>query len=189
MLARTNQRVGTDYGWLGENAERNGAKDEAKSFYANALPFHEKMFSVIEELAVRLPDDQAVQRNRIAGHAAWAETLNRNGRNKEALGFAQKALNLATEMQTRDDNREAIFDVAEGYLLLAKIFEGAEQLEAALENTKRVLRLFDRVFQKDRVNLEAAGKLIDGVRKLAVLYQRMKNDPAAASQRKRLGIE
>jgi serine/threonine protein kinase len=98
MLARANQRIGTDYFWLGENAEMNNLSERDQSFFKQALPYHEKMFETIEQLANIIPDDPNVMRNLFASHSSFAETLSRNSRKQEALELAETAMTLAKRM-------------------------------------------------------------------------------------------
>ncbi|MBX7172465.1 MAG: protein kinase [Pyrinomonadaceae bacterium] len=156
ILAQTNQRIGTDYFWLGQNAELNKLFEEAKPFFQQALPYHQKMLELIDQAILIKPNDPSLKRNRIAVISSYAETISRNGNEKEALELVNKALSLAKEIQENDpSNQEAKFEVATIYELRAKIYSIFNEDEKAIENYQKAAEITEAVYKADNGNLES----------------------------------
>lgn len=187
MLARANQRIGTDYFWLGENAEMNNLSESDQSFFKQALPYHEKMFKTIEQLAQIIPNDPNLMRNQFASHSSFAETLSRNNRKQEALVLAETSMALAKKMQANDaKNREANFDIALTYELFSKIFLHDGNESEGYENLKKALENCDQVFKTDENNLEALVKMKEYCKKLIQLCEKNGNQIEAKFYQNRL---
>lgn len=156
ILAQTNQRIGTDYFWLGQNAELNNLFEESKPFFQQALPYHQKMLELIEQAILINPNDPNLKRNRIAVISSYAETISRNGNEKEALELANQALSLAKEIQENDPaNQEAKFEVATIYGLIAKIYSIFNDDKKAIENYQKAAEITEEVYKADNGNLES----------------------------------
>lgn len=174
ILARSNQRIGTDYVWLGENSELNNFPEEAKLFFQKALPYHQKTFTTLEKIAEILPNDLNVKRNRIAGFSSYAESLVKNGKSDEALNFANKAMEIAREIQADDpNNKEAKFDIATNYELFAKIHQNSNVLEKAAENYKKALAICEEIFTADAKNIESFNLITTYLTSLIKMYEKM----------------
>lgn len=180
ILARVNQRIGTDHIWLGETAGSENGPEEANGFFSQALPFHQKMYETVQQLVVHLPNDKTVARNLTAAGNAYAKTLSRNGRKREALELAEKTLSLAEEIQTNDpNNREAKFDIAEAHNLFAVIYRESGDNEKAIEKLKTALGICQEIVDADKDNLEAFEKMIEHTSSISKLFEKVKDQGVA----------
>lgn len=174
LLARVNQRIGTDYVWLGESAENRNEPDLAKTYYGQAVPFHQTMYNAVQQLAMRFPDDKSVLRNVVAANSAYAETLSRNGRRSEALEFAYKALSLSKEIMSRDPgDREAKFNIAEAHSLLSRVYSLDNRLHKAIENLNLAFDICEGITKADGKNSEVVVKLMEHSASLSRLYAKI----------------
>ena len=187
MLARANQRIGTDYFWLGENAEMNNLSESVQSFFKQALPYHKKMFESIEKLAQIIPNDPNLMRNQFASHTSFAETLSRNNRKQEALELAKTTMTLAKQIQANDaKNREASFDIALTYELFSKIYLHDGKEKEGYKNLQKALEYSEEVFKTDENNLEALVKINEYCNKLIKLCEKNGNQIQAKFYQNRL---
>ncbi|MBK7706219.1 MAG: protein kinase [Acidobacteria bacterium] len=186
IVARALQRVGTTYFWLGENALAKGPADAAADNFRAALPYHERMFKLVERLSGSVPETSETRRNRIAAHSSYSRTLSRNGRTSDALALARDAEAIAAKSQAADPaNREAAFDIAELNGLFASIHEDAAQFQNAVAYYARSRDQFFGIFEDDRKNVEAINAAIDKARKLTGLLQKSGRTSEAEKSRRR----
>ncbi len=184
VAGRSNQRVGTTYVWLGENALINGSAEDAAGYFRSALPHHERMFRLMERLAVLDPSAET-RRNLIAAQSSFAKTLSRNGRTAEALELARSAALLAAgNLESDSGNREARFDSAEIDSLFGLILENSGDSAAAIPYFEKSRASFFAMFKADGKNLEAINQVVDLSRKLAKLNDAIGNRASADENRR-----
>lgn len=187
ILARINQRIGTDYIWLGENAVLNNFSEEAPPFFAQALPYHEKMADLMQNLNLLMPDDPSLKRFTVAGYITFAGTLHRNKKKNEALKLAQKALQAALLIQENDPhNQEAKLDIAETYGLFSQIYTQSAEIDKAVENLKKNIEIYTEMFKSDRQNREALRKINEHTQLLINLFDKQNNQEESKFYRNKL---
>lgn len=167
-IARTYQRLGTDYMWLGEEWLSKGDNAAAESFFQQGIPFHEKMITYAERVAALEPNATEARRLRIAANSSIAELLSATTRKVDALEYVQKSLKLAEEGKAADpDNREAEMELGNIYDILGKVRQRSGDGEIAIRDYERAANHFRRVIERDRNNVEAQTRLLGLIRKLA----------------------
>ncbi|MEQ1762098.1 MAG: protein kinase [Pyrinomonadaceae bacterium] len=186
-IARTYQRVGTDYMWLGEYALSQGEGEKAAAYFAQAHPFHEKMVRAAEHLAQIEPNVSDARRLRIAAYSSLAETLANNSRTDEALKHVEKALRLAAEARAADpSNREVDMELGTIRSIQGKIHALRGDLRNADVSYQAAVHAFELAGQRDPGNIEARSRATELYRRLEALHVEAGNDEKAAAYRQKI---
>lgn len=176
MKMRAHQRLGTDYFWLGESAERHNLLNEAGQYFAEALPHHQKAVELAEDFALISTQKDQINRAKFAVYGSYAETLLRNGNKKEALIYAEFALKITEEILAKDQsNREALLDHGEAHMIFAEIYFRSGDYKKSIETYLKVERICQEIFEKDKRHVEAAYKIIKVYKKLSQIYRQTGN--------------
>ncbi len=185
--ARSEQRVGTDYYWLAENALKFGDPQVAPENFRLALPHHERMFELSGRLGRLQPPTVETRRDRLAVMTSLAPTLAQNGRIDEALRLARDAEDIARTTQSLDPaNREAMSDVGEVEILYSTIYAISGKADKSVEFKLRARDLFAGIYYADRKNLEARARAVALTRELIADLDRLGRSADAERNRTRL---
>ncbi len=186
LAARAQQRVGTDFIWLGENAILMGPAESGPEYFRSALPFHERMYGLMFRVNELKPGPDS-SRNLIAALSSYAATLSRNSRAPEALELAAKAETLARRNQASDpSNREARFDVAEIANLFGSIHERSGDQQTAIRYLKTARDEYESIFRADPKNKEAYVLMAGITKRLAKLLESAGRSREASEYRRLL---
>ncbi len=184
---RSEQRVGTDYYWLGVNALKFGNPQDAPENFKSALPHHQRMFELSDRLGRLQPATAETRRDRLAVLTSLAPTLAQNGRLDEALQLARDAEVIARTTQSLDPaNREATFDVGEVQLLYSTIYSISGKAEISVDFKLKARDVFHGIFAADRSNLEAFTRTVNLTKELNLDLERLGRQTDAEKNRARL---
>ncbi len=160
-LVRVNQRLGSNYIWLGDDFAKKGEQEKALENYRNALQYNEKMFeSVKAEIAI-VGETQNLSRNLSGAYQNLGENYFKLGEKEKGLEMLQKNLEMVIELAKADDkNTEAQIDVANAYVSFADAYKQFGDYQKALESNTKSLEILEKMFLLDNKNLETSHGIV-----------------------------
>lgn len=180
QLARTNQRVGTDYYRLGDKAEKENQAESARAFYRQALDYHTRMFSAAEKLYALEPSKPANRRYLALSYINLSDSLSRNEKSAEALQLLEKAREIILENLRLDPkNNETKFDLSEVFFSFAAVYKRAGDERNYLQYYEKSVETDEQVYARDPQNLEVLSRVVTRHKELAEIYDKS-NDPEKA---------
>ncbi len=154
-LARVYQRIGTDYNWLGEQAERFDQIEKSEEMFSKALEFHTKMYELVKQMQEIEPENNISKRYFSVALTNMAKSFSSNGKFEKALEMANENLILVNATLTEDKaNREAEFDLSLGYEVFSEIYFRQKDYESALKYRLKTLELDEQIYASDNQNIE-----------------------------------
>jgi tetratricopeptide (TPR) repeat protein len=184
-LTRVNQRLGTNYVWLGDDFAKKGDNDKALENYRHALPYNQKMFeSVKAEIAIG--STQNLRRILAGANQNIGENYFKLGEKSKGLEMLGKNLEITLELAKADEkNTEAQLDVAGSYLSFADAYEQFGDYPKAIESTKKSLEILEKQRLADSKNGELLNSLIDKNIQMAKLLEKTNNSAEAKIYREK----
>jgi Serine/threonine protein kinase len=172
LFMRVNQRLGSTFIWLGDEARKKNETEKAKENYANALPFHQKAAELAERLASLEPQNVSYKRNLAIGSNNLAEAFAKNGMRDETLSIMYKGLQWFEEMAATDPrNTETNLDAAFARETIAEMWKELGETKRAAREREKAIETFEVVWKEDKNNGEALQGLIDNHALVAQLYR------------------
>ncbi len=169
--ARINQRIGTDYYWLGKKAEEDGDLDTAKTHFTSSLAFQEKSHQASERMFALAPEKPESLRYLAAAFGNSAESLAVNNRTDEALEMTKRFLALVEESLRADpNNRETQLNLSNVNEVFANIYLRRGDDAQVINYTQKALAIDEAIYQADRQNMEVWGRIIERHQLLAEIY-------------------
>lgn len=186
LLMRINQRLGTDYVWIGEYKLKNSISDGQEEFRI-AESHHRRMFELAEFFRQKNPTDPASRRNLIAALLSFGKTLKNLNKIAEAMNLANRANSLAREAYDLDPgNREAGFDVGETHNLLAELHARRGETDIAAATFLQAAGFYEPLFRRDESNSEARSSTLVALRSAEEMYRIAGNREKADAVKRRV---
>lgn len=154
-LSRAYQRLGTNWGWLGDELSKKGDRDGAFAAYKNAVPFNEEMFiSVRKEIEIG-GLTQNLRRIEAGVYQNLGESLFKIDKRAEGYEMLKKNLAISEELLRGDErNTEGRVDVANALFSLADAYAIDRRFADSIASSKRGLAILARVTELDPGNFE-----------------------------------
>jgi eukaryotic-like serine/threonine-protein kinase len=171
QFIRTNQRIGTDYQRLGDQARQENKPDAAREFFRHSLEYQQRTLAETEKLYLLAPEKPANRRYLALAYINLSDSLGRNGRTLEALQMLEKARRISEENLRLDPkNNETKFDLAEIFNTFAYIYREAGDTGNFSQYLRKALELNEEIYAKDPQNLEALNDIVERSKKLSETY-------------------
>jgi eukaryotic-like serine/threonine-protein kinase len=185
--ARIHQRIGTDYYWLGREAEQRGEIEKAKKQFAQSLDFQEKSHAAAEKMYALAPDKPESLRYLAAAYGNSAESLSVNNRIDEALQMADKLLAIVEKtLQTDPNNQETRLNLSNAYEIYANIYLRRGDDAQVINYTQKALTIDEAIYQADRKNREVFSRIKDRHNLLAKIYAKRGDAEKAEFHRRKI---
>ena len=183
-LVRVNQRVGTDYQRLGNEAEKQNQPEKAKEFYRQSLAFHRKMYEATQKLYEIEPQNSANYRYLALAAINLGETLSKNGETAEAVRMLERARAIIEEILRLDPkNSESKFDLSVAYETFGAIYLNAKEYEKSAEYVWQSINMDEEIYKTDPRKVEALGHIAGNYKTLAEIAERLGEKDKAESYR------
>lgn len=185
FLMRVNQRLGTAYDWTAtEEREKNKNEGEAKSLYAQAVPFSERS----QEMAKRLfdidPQNASFKRNYAMGFTNLAEIYAKNGKRAECLAIIGKSMEILRQMEAEDpNNKEVRSDIAFAHESIAESLRSLGEMAKAIVEIEKAIEIQTSIWRQDIYNDELMSATLRNHEKIAKIYEQSGDIQRAASRR------
>lgn len=185
--SRVNQRIGTNYIWLGEAQIKKGETENAAQNFRNALPYNKKMSeSVKTEIAISGATPN-LRRNLAGSYGGLGDNYSKLGDKKNSLTMLQQNLEISLELASGDaKNTEAQLDVANAYIGFADAYEQFGELSKAIVLNEKTLEIYKKLIANDEKNGEVANGLVLRMRKVADLLENGKRPQEAKNYRQKI---
>jgi len=171
--ARINQRIGTDYFWLGKEAEDDADLEAAKKHFASSLSFQEKSHTAVERMFALAPEKPENARYLAAAFGNSAESLAVNNRTDEALRMAEKLLAIVEKTLLSDPhNRETQLNLSNANEIFANIYLRRGNDAEVISYTNKALAIDEAIYQADKQNKEVLGRVGERHQLLAEIYSK-----------------
>jgi serine/threonine protein kinase len=185
--ARVNQRIGTDYFWLGREAEQRGDAGEAKKHFAESLLFQEKSRAAAEQMFALAPERPETSRYQAASYGNLAESLSVNNRPDEALQMANKLLAIVEKTLTEDaNNREARLNLSNAFEIFAGVHLRLGDDAQTINYTQKALAIDEAIYEADTKNREVFARIGERHRLLAEIYDKRDEMEKAELHRRKI---
>lgn len=172
LLMRLNQRVGSTYIWLGDEAKRQADAPRAAANYASALPFHEKSAAFAERLLRLEPSNTSFKRNLAISSNNLAETLAKNRRRAETLLIMNRGLEIFEQMAAADPrNKELKMDIGFAHGTIAEMWLELGETNRAIVELEKAIEAHAEIRKRDSENMEAVKALFEHHETLAGIYR------------------
>jgi tetratricopeptide (TPR) repeat protein len=185
--AKIYQRIGTDYFWLGKEAEQRGEIEEAKKQFAQSLAFQEKSHAAVERMIALAPEKPVSQRYLAAALGNSAESLAVNDRTEEALQMAERFLAIV-EKTLRDDpnNQETQLNLSNVYEVFANIYLRRGDNVHVVNYTQKALEIDEKIYQADEQNKEVLSRISQRHKLLMEIYGKSGDAEKAEFHRRKI---
>ena len=171
-LARVYQRIGTDYCWLGEQAEKFGRNEKAREMFPKGLEFHGKYLEAVQQMRKIKPENNVTRKYLIVGYTNMTKSLAMNGEFENALQMAQQNLVLVNESLVLDEaNKEGKFDLSLAYEVFSEVYFRQKEYKKSLEYEIKSLATDKEIYNSDEQNIEVSIRIREHYRKLAEIYE------------------
>jgi serine/threonine protein kinase len=175
LLAMAEQRAGTVFVRLGDNAKQNNGLSAAAEFYQKALIYHRRSFEIAQKLLEAEPDNPAFQRYVAAGTINLAETLAKSGERASAIKMLANGLRMFENIAAADaNNREAEFDVAAAHFTFAETLIEFGSFAEAAAHLEKSLKINREIQAADSRNVEAGAQIELINKKLASVNKQLR---------------
>jgi eukaryotic-like serine/threonine-protein kinase len=186
LLARANQRVGSDYQWRGNDAEEENRAADAKELYRKSLEYQRRMFAAAEKLYRLEPGKPSNRRYMALAYINLADSLSHNGITEEALEIIEKAREIILENLRLDPkNNETKFELSEVLFTFATIYRRGGNEKKYLEYYEKSVGNDEEIYAVDQKNLEVLQRLVTRHRDLAEIYEKYNNAEKIKFHRKK----
>ncbi|HLM60276.1 MAG TPA: hypothetical protein VK308_05715, partial [Pyrinomonadaceae bacterium] len=185
--ARIHQRIGTDYLWLGREADRRGAAEAAKKHFAESLVFHEQSRAAVERIVAIAPEKSDSQRYLAAAYSNSAESLAAVNRTDEALQMTQKMLAIVEKtLRTDPNNQETKLDLSVAYEIFADIYLRRGDEAQAISYAQKSVAIDEAIYQADKQNKEVLSRIGQRHELLMEIYGKSGNVEKAEFHRRKI---
>lgn len=184
-FARSIQRIGSNYIWLGNQTITAGDKVLALNYYKQAFPYQQKYLEIVTG---NVEDaGTAIAERRIAmGYQHLGEAYIKLGDFK--LGFEnleKSLLHYQTYMNKNSDNFEAEIDISNCYFAFANAYEESNDLHRSIEFNQKGLVILNKVIEVD-ANTESIKRKIARMYKLVGLFDKTNQSKQSHDLQKQL---
>ncbi len=186
-LTRANQRIGTNYVWLGDQFAKDGDKERSLENYRLALPYTEKMFESTKlEIAIG-GVTQNLQRVLAGCNQNLGENYFKLGEKEKGLEMLQKSLDITLDLAKADPkNTEASIDVANSYISFSTAYEQFGDFPKAIAANEKALEILWKSSSLDNKNIEVADAIIRRLNQGAILFEKANRIGEAKIYRQKL---
>lgn len=186
-LTRANQRIGTNYVWLGDQFAKEGNKEKSLENYRLALPYTQKMFESTKlEIAIG-GTTQNLQRVLAGCNQNLGENYLKLGEKAKGLEMLQKSLEITMDLAKADpQNTEAPIDVANSYISLSTAYEQFGDYQEAITANEKAIEILKKSISLDNKNAEVADALVRQLNQATSLFKKANHIGEAKISRQRL---
>lgn len=185
-LVRVNQRLGSNYVWLGDEFAKKGDKEKASENYRNALPYNQKMFEAVKEEIALGGETQNLRRILAGANQNLGENYFKLGEKEKGLEMLQRNLDIALNLAQKDEkNTEAQIDVANSYASFADAYAQFGDFKQAVEADQKALSVLEKQFAFDKKNIELSHAVIRRNNHLAVSLEKTNRTGEASTYRQK----
>ncbi len=172
-LTRANQRIGTNYVWLGDQFAKDGDKEKSLESYRLALPFTQKMFESTKlEIAIG-GTTQNLQRVLAGCNQNLGENYFKLGEKEKGLEMLQKSLDITLDLAKSDPkNTEAPIDVANSYISFSTAYEQFGDFPKAITANEKAIEILRKSISLDNKNAEVADSLVNRLHQTTILLEK-----------------
>jgi eukaryotic-like serine/threonine-protein kinase len=188
QFMRVNQRLGSTYIWLGNEAKTKNDAGAAAENYAHALAFHQKAAALAARLVALDPQNVSFKRNYAIGANNLAEAFAKNKKRAETLAMMNKGLEIFAEMANADPrNTEIKLDIAFARETVAEMWKELGELMRAAEEREKAAAAHLQIWREDRSNGEALKGLRENHDFAAQLYRQIGDAAKAEYHERKVG--
>ena len=185
--SRVNQRIGTNYMWLGDNFLNAGDAENAAQNYRKALPYNEKMFESVKTEIALSGTTPNLERNLAGSYRNLGENHFKMGERENSLNELKKCLEISLRLAKNDaKNTEAQIDVANAYISLADAFEHFGDVPQAVASNEKCLEIYEKLITTDEKNGEVINGLVWRMKLTADLLEKVNRTQAAKNYRQKV---
>ncbi len=185
--SRVNQRIGSNYIWLGEAQIKKGETENASQNFRSALPYNKKMSeSVKTEIAISGATPN-LRRNLAGSYGGLGDNYSKLGERENSLKMLSKSLEISLELAKDDKkNTEAQIDVANAYFSLADAFKEFGELPKAIASNEQCLNIYEKLITSDDKNGEISNGLVFRMDWMVDLLEKVKRTQEAKNYRQKV---
>ena len=185
--SRVNQRIGTNYMWLGDNFLNAGDAENAAQNYRKALPYNEKMFESVKTEIALSGTTPNLERNLAGSYRNLGENHFKMGERENSLNELEKCLEVSLRLAKNDaKNTEAQIDVANAYISFADAFEHFGDVPQAVASNEKCLEIYEKLITTDEKNGEVINGLVWRMKLTADLLEKLNRTQAAKNYRQKV---
>ena len=185
--SRVNQRIGTNYMWLGDALLKAGETENAAQNYRKALPYNEKMFESVKTEIALSGTTPNLERNLAGSYRNLGENHFKLGERENSLNELEKNLEISLQLAKNDaKNTEAQIDVANAYISFADAFEHFGDFPQAVASNEKCLEIYEKLITTDEKNGEVANGLVWRMKLTADLLEKVNRTQAAKNYRQKV---
>lgn len=172
-LTRANQRIGTNYVWLGDQFAKDGDKEKSLENYRLALPYTLKMFESTK-LEISIGGiTQNLQRVLAGCNQNLGENYFKLGEKEKGLEMLQRSLEITVDLANADPkNTEAPIDVANSYISLSTAFEQFGDFPKAITANEKAIEILQKSISLDNKNAEVSDSLVNRLHQTTILLEK-----------------
>jgi eukaryotic-like serine/threonine-protein kinase len=160
-LTKANQRIGTNYVWLGDEFAKTGDKEKAFENYQNALPYANRMSESVKLEIATGGITVNLQRIVAGSYQNLGEIHFKLGEKEKGLAMLKKNFEITLELAKTDPkNTEAQIDLSGAYQSLADIYEQFADYPKAIEALRKALGILENQRLADGKNAEISIALL-----------------------------
>jgi tetratricopeptide (TPR) repeat protein len=186
-LTKTNQRIGTNYMWMGDRFAKDGDGEKSLENYRLALPYTEKMFESTKNEIATSGTTQNLQRVLAGCNQNLGENYLKLGENRKGLEMLLKGLEITMDLAKADPkNTEAQIDVANSYISVSDAYQKLGDFQKSIAANENALEVFRKSFSADKKNIEVADSLIRRMDQETKLLEQAKRPGVAKANRQKL---
>ncbi len=187
LVTRINQRIGTNFIWMGDEFVEKNDQPNALDSYRKALQYNEKMFESVKSEIVIGGTSQNLERNRASSYGNLGENYFKLGEREKGLAMLFKNLEISLALAQADDkNTEANIDVSNVYVSFADAYEKFGDYEKAIQANQNALHLLEKVYASDTKNGEISNGMVLRTKQIVRLFEKVKRMNEAKVYRTKL---
>lgn len=153
--SKLNQRLGSNYSWLGDELRARGDLSGATKAFESAAEFDERMFQSVNDEIKMAGESQNLKRNLAGSNQNLGEVYIRLGKADEGIRLLKRNLEICTELANADEkNAEARLDVANAWTSLSVAYEKTGDPLNSIYAGRSALAILDKMREADRSNNE-----------------------------------
>lgn len=185
--SRVNQRIGTNYIWLGEAQIKKGETENAAQNFRNALPYNKKMSESVENEIGISGATPNLRRNLAGSYGGLGDNYSKLGERENSLKMLSKSLEISLELAKDDKkNTEAQIDVANAYVSFADAFKEFGELPKAIASNEQCLNIYEKLVTSDDKNGEISNGLVFRMYWMVDLLEKVKRTQEAKNYRQKV---
>ncbi len=185
--SKVNQRLGSNYSWLGDEFNGQGEPAKALAAFESAAKYDELMSESVRDEIKAAGESQNLKRNLAGSDQNLGEIYLRLGKKDEAVRLLKRNLEICLELANADEkNAEARLDVAYAWTSLAEAYETIGDPAGSISAGRSALTILDKIAAADRSNNEVERATVRIASVMERVFASVRRPSEARAQHSRL---